>query len=136
MATEKTQDQNAPILIERKKSEPKERRTRLNVIQSSEGHIIKGLRRFSQAADKGLATYSEARDESVAKKGDEAFADMLPNMAKGMQVAIETLAPLPTDIVNAFYFAPVCRLVGDGLCALGNLVPNRDEEEDDSISKK
>src|SRR5688572_27566230 len=120
MATEsKTQDQ-APILIERKKSEPKERRTRLNVIQSSEGHIIQGLRRFSQAADKGLSTYIDARDESIAKKGDEAFADMLPNMAKGMQVAIETLAPLPTDIVNAIYPAPVRRLASDGLRALGN----------------
>lgn len=120
-----------PIVVERQKSEKKERRNRLKDVQESESNILKAVSRVSSALDTGVNAYIDARDKSVEKKGDEAFADVLPNLAKGMQAAIEAIAPLPTDLVNAFYPTRARDLVGDGVRTVGsvlNLSSDSDEE--------
>jgi len=127
-----TASQPAPIIIERKKSEPKERTARLRPLQDAEGHILDAIQRVSQAADHGISAYIKARDESVDKKGDEAFADLLPNMAKGMQAVIETIAPLPVDLVGIFYPERARTIVEDSLRTVGNSTLNMGGDRDAS----
>jgi hypothetical protein len=120
-----------PIIVERQKTEKKDRRNRLRYIQDAEGSALQAVRRVSSAVDRGVNAYIEARDESVEKKGDEAFADILPNLAKGMQAAIETIAPLPGDIVNMIYPNRVREFVGDGIRTVGGVVNLTDSDKDD-----
>lgn len=136
MATKETQNntdtsQPAPIIIERRKSEPKERTTRLRPFQETEEHILDAIHRVTHAADHGISVYMKARDESVDKYGDEAFADILPNMAKGMQAVIETIAPLPGDIVGIFYPRRLRRSVEDTFRSFGNSMDDLDDDDDD-----
>lgn len=131
MAEKQDKAEPGPIIVERQKSEKKTRRNRLRYVQEAEGSALQAVRRVSSAFDRGVNAYIEARDESVEKKGDEAFADILPNMAKGLQVAIETIAPLPTDIVNLLYPDRVREFVGDGIRAAGGIVNLSDSDKDD-----
>jgi hypothetical protein len=120
-----------PIVVERQKTEKKERRNRLKDVQESESNILKAVSRVSGALDTGVNAYIDARDKSVEKKGDEAFADILPNLAKGMQAAIEAIAPLPTDLVNAFYPTRARDLVGDGVRTVGSVLNLSSDSDDD-----
>ena len=120
-----------PIVIEREKSESSDRRTRLADIQEAEGHLLTALRRVTRAVDSGIDTYLTARDESIKEKGDQAFADLLPNAARGLSNALEILSPLPTDIVNAFYPDRVRDLVEDGTKVVGRVLDFDFRDDDD-----
>lgn len=122
MATPTKKTDAEPIVIERQKSSSSERSTRLGIIQDSEGHFLRAMRRFSDAMDKGLSTYIDERDASVAQKGDTAFADIIPNMAKGFQAALEAIAPLPVDLANALYPDRARELVEDGIKTAGDVI--------------
>jgi len=125
MATE----QAAPIIVERKKSEPRERRTRLDFVQNTESNILHTYQHVVDSANKGLNAYITARNESIKAKGDEAYADMLPNVAKGWQAAIESLSVLPTDIVKIFYPEQVHDFVADGIHTVVNVIPSQEKAE-------
>lgn len=122
MATQPKKNDAEPIVIERQKSSSSERSTRLGVIQDSEGHFLRAMRRFSDAMDRGLSTYIDERDSSVAEKGDTAFADIIPNMARGFQAAIEAIAPLPVDLANALYPERARELVEDGIKTASDVI--------------
>lgn len=122
-------EENNPIVIERQKSDSSERTTRLGDLQEAEGHLVAAFRRMTQAFDSGLETYMKARDESIAEKGDQALADLIPNAALGLSKTFEVLAPLPIDLVNAFYPNSLRDLVEDSTRVVGRVLDTGNNDD-------
>jgi len=118
-----TTEQVAPIIVERKKSEPRERQTRLSFVQNAESNLLHAYQRILASVDQGLNTYIEARNESIKAKGDEAYADTLPNLAKGLETVIKAIAPLPSDLVGIVYPDEVHQVVADTIHGVTNVIP-------------
>ncbi|MFZ4815785.1 MAG: hypothetical protein ACOYL5_14715 [Phototrophicaceae bacterium] len=130
MTEEKKNAGSTPVVIERNKSDKGTRRNRLSDIQESEGHLVRAVRRVTNAFDSGLDAYLEARDASIDAKGDEALAELPLNAAKGFRAAIEAVAPLPEDLVNAFYPKRARELAEDSSRLVGRMVDfGRDEDD-------
>jgi hypothetical protein len=70
-------------------------------LEDIESRLSKSVHRVAKAAEKGVSTYIDKRDQSARRERDGALVDFYENVAEGVSEAIAESSPVLTDFAKA-----------------------------------